>query len=61
MFYKNDIKEFLQVVLITHPMVTNQEVHEQNKLNKKIKVNPNGFGKGVVYKNFDYNNPIKLS
>jgi len=23
-------------------------------------VNPNGFGQGTVYKNFDYSNPIIL-
>ena len=40
------------------------EITNRKKLNENRQsgvINPNGFGKGVVYKNFNFNNPIILS
>ena len=40
------------------------EITNRKKLNENMKsneINPDGFGKGVVYKNFNYNEPIVLS
>lgn len=38
----------------------NTSILQQNLYYKTIAVNPNGFGNAVVFKNFDYNNPIYI-
>lgn len=38
----------------------NASILQQNLSNKTAAVNPKGFGKAVVFKNFDYNNPIYI-
>jgi glycosyltransferase involved in cell wall biosynthesis len=60
-FYKNTIKMFLFEILILHPAITNQEKHMKNLKEKKIYVNTSAFGQGVVYKNFDYAQPVHVS
>lgn len=43
-----------------YSQVFNRIIMEDNLSRKNICVNPDGFGKDTVYKNFDYNNPVTV-
>ena len=43
-----------------YSQITNKGVWIENLDSKIIKVNQSGYGRGIVYHNFDYSNPIQL-
>ncbi|MDN5214507.1 glycosyltransferase family A protein [Fulvivirgaceae bacterium BMA12] len=55
-----DQKEIFEA-LYFYNLITNQEVYEKNKKSGKSNINLSGFGKGIVYKNFDYNKPVNAN
>lgn len=66
--FNNEEKKFYKIIeqdLIVDIMLilsTSLNIISSNKLSKnKEVINKNGFGKGIVYKNFNYTNPIVLN
>lgn len=55
----NDENQKMSVIHFYSQLI-NKAILTENKLNKIISVNQLGYGKGVVYRNFDYLNPIQL-
>jgi len=53
-------EEQILTIIYFYSQVVNKEIWIKNMKNKTITVNPDGFGKGIVYRNFDYANPIQL-
>lgn len=47
-------------IIYFYSQINNKGIWLKNTENKTIKVNPDGYGKGLVYRNFDYSNPIQL-
>ena len=59
MYYKVTDFEFVIDLLLL--LSSTKNVYESNEIIKKnITVNSDGFGRGIVYKNFDYKNKIIL-
>ncbi|MBC9929258.1 glycosyltransferase family A protein [Chitinophaga qingshengii] len=46
--------------IMMYRMAANQEIYQKNINNKNLIINQNGFGRGVVYQNFDRQIPIDL-
>lgn len=47
--------------LYYYSLLFNQRVYKRNIRNKQAIVNPRGFGEGIVFKNFDYEEPVSKS
>lgn len=52
-FYENDLDAAKASMLFMFHQLANRSVMDENRSNKKYLVNSNGYGKGVIYKNFD--------
>ncbi len=59
-FYEVIDIRMLQEIMMFHSQISNRFKMSQNLRNHNINVNQNAFGKGEVYRNFDYQNPIYL-
>lgn len=61
-FYKVKDKNTLSELIMHLSDAINYNKAKEELYNNNIKnvINPNGFGQGVVYKNFNYSNPIYL-
>jgi hypothetical protein len=58
-YYKITDTELLSELMMHLSDAINYATIKQIK-NHPVEVNPNGFGQGLVYRNFDYNHPIVL-
>jgi glycosyltransferase involved in cell wall biosynthesis len=52
--------EAILAVIFFYSQLKNKIVTNNNFHQKRIKVNENGYGKGIVYKNLDFLNPIYI-
>lgn len=59
-FYQLTDPVMIQDAVMFLSQITNRIIMEGNKLEKKWAVNTNGFGKDIVFKNFDYHHPIAI-
>ena len=61
-----DIYKITNIRMIEDAILFYSEIYNKAKMNENVRkkislVNENGFGNSIVYKNFDYHNPIELS
>jgi len=59
-FYQFTDPVMIENAVMFLSQITNRIIMESNKLEKKWVVNTNGFGKDIVFKNFDYHHPIAI-
>ncbi|WP_165384722.1 glycosyltransferase family A protein [Sphingobacterium corticibacterium] len=59
-FYQIVNQDFIERFIMFYSQSTNRIIMAQNVLEKRTIVNRSGFGKDVVYKNFDYQTPITV-
>lgn len=60
LYSKVENPEHLKKIILMHCMLKNKMRMTINLNNKRKLANNNGFGKGIVFKNFDYSNPLRL-
>lgn len=53
-------EEKILAIIYFYSQIANKDIWLKNIEHKTIVVNPDGYGKGIVYRNFDYSNPIQL-
>ena len=57
-FYTISDSHLIEKIVLCISELSNRAIYEKNNLTKNLTVNGDGFGRDVVYKNFDYSAPI---
>jgi hypothetical protein len=52
--------EMIEEIVFFYSEIVNRMKMEENRHSKNVMVNQGAFGKGIVFKNFNYNNPINI-
>jgi len=60
-FYEVEDEGLIIQSLMFYSQLENRIIMDKNKLDGQVGTNPEAYGAGVVYKNFEYDHPILLS